>query len=115
RGAAVEALLFARDGQENDGGRKFVLTEDAGALQRDRRTAAVIVRPGRRIGAVHRVLVAGVIVSGDQIDTLGLFRIGAAQDGIHVFEFRRLRNTRGGRLDKGVSLHLQAAAARGRV
>ena len=64
--AAVEALLFSGDGDEDDGGWEFELREDAGALERDGDAAGVVVGSGSGVVGVEVVGVAGVVVAGDE-------------------------------------------------
>jgi len=50
--AAVESLLFARYGKEDDGAGKFESAEDAGAFESDCGSAGVVVGSRRGIVSV---------------------------------------------------------------
>ena len=111
--AAVQSLLFSRDGQENNRCRKFLLqlAQDARALEADGGSAGIVICAGRRIGDIESVAIARVVVAGYEHDAICLFRIGAPQHRINIGDFRRFRNAFGGLLGEGVSLYLEAAAA----
>src|SRR4029077_3598411 len=110
-GAAVESLFFAGDGEKNDGCRELVFAEHTRALKGDGGAAAVIIGAGRRIGGVLVAGVARIVVSGHQVDTFGLGRIRAFQDGIDILNLGRHGNAALGLLHKGVSLNFQTAVA----
>ena len=56
--AAVQALLFAGNGQKNNGRRKFQPAQNAGALQAYGGATGVIIGTGSYAGCVQRVTVA---------------------------------------------------------
>ena len=114
-GAAIKALLFAGDGEENNGRGKSHFAEDARAFQRYRGAAGVVVGAGGGIGSVEVVAVARIVVAGDQKNSLRLLRIAATEHCIDVGNLRRLANALLRRLDKGIELDFQAAAALLRV
>ena len=113
--AAVQALLFAGHGQENNRRGKLQLAEDAGALQADRGAAGVVVGAGSDAGRVQGVAVARIVVAGDQHDAFGILRIGALQDRINIGDDRGLRNPLRGVFGEAVGLDFEASAAGARV
>ena len=117
--AAVEALLFAGDGDEDDGAGKFEFGEDAGGLDGDGDAAGVVIGAGRGVMGVEVIGVAGVVVAGDEDACVGLGGVGAAQDGVDIGELRGLEDARGGAgaagFDELVALDFEAVAAGGGV
>jgi len=64
--AAVKALLFSRDGQENNGRWKLQAAQDAGAFKADGGTAGIVVGARRGVGGVVIVTIARVVVARNQ-------------------------------------------------
>ena len=64
--AAVEALFFAGDGEEDDGAGELEFGEDAGGFEGDGGAAGVVVGAGGGVVGVEVVGVAGVVVAGDE-------------------------------------------------
>ncbi len=113
--AAVEALFFAGDGEEDDGAGEFEFGEDAGGLDGDGGAAGVIVGAGCGVVGVVVGGVAGVVVAGDEDDATGLRGIGAAKDGVDVGELGGFGDARGrsgtAGLDELVAFDFEASAA----
>ena len=114
--AAVEALLFSGDGEEDDGAGEFEFAEDAGGFDGDGGAAGVVVGTGGGVVGVEVVGVAGVVVAGDEDEAGGLGGIGAAEDGVDVGEFGGLGDAgewRGAaRFDEFVALDFEAVLRR---
>jgi hypothetical protein len=117
--AAVEALLFAGYGEEDDGGGELELAEDAGAFEGDGGAAGVVVGAGCGIVGVGVGGVAGVVVAGDEDVAIGLGGVSSAEDGVDVGELGGLGDAGGGAgaggFDELVAFDLEAVVAVGGV
>ncbi len=82
--ATLQALLLARDRDEDDGGGDSELGEHACGLKRHRDSAGVVIGSGRGIVRVEGVGVARVVVAGDQDAAAGLRGIGSLEHGVDV-------------------------------
>ncbi len=113
--AAVEALLFAGYGEEDDGAGKLELAEDPGGLEGDGGAAGVVVGTGGGVVGVEVIGVAGVVVTGDENHAVGLDWVCAAENGVDVGEFCWLGDAGGraggGWLDELVAFDFKAATA----
>ena len=109
--AAVQPLLFSRDGEKNNRGRKLHLAQHPRAFQADRGSAAVVIRSRRVAVHIERVAVARIVVPGHQHDALRVRGVRTLQNRINIGDFRCLRNPLGGLFGEAVGLHFQASAA----
>ena len=109
--AAIESLLFARDGKKNHGCGKFKFAEYARALQGNGRAAAVVIGAGSRFCGIQIVAVAGVIVAGHQHNAVIALRIRAPQNGVDIRNLGGLGDSLALRLDKRIELYVKAAPA----
>ena len=109
-GRAEQALLLARDGEEDERGVEVVLRHDPGQFQRDRRARGVVVgtrgvdlrvgdRPGDR-----------VVMPADDEPSVSRGRLVAGQDGHQVDQRGRPRHAQGDRLHERILLDDQPAA-----
>ena len=112
-GAAVEALLLAGYGYEDDGGRKFDLAggEDAGALERDGYSAGVVVGSGGGVVGVEDVGVARVVMASDEDSAGGLGGIRSAEDGVNIDDARGFKDAGRGTAGDGLLRWLDEVVA----
>ncbi len=109
--AAVQPLLFAGHGQENNGGGKLQLAQDVCAFQADGGPATIVVRAGSVAFRIEGIAIARIVVSGHQHDAFCVLRIGALEDRINIGDFSGLWNPFSGRLGESIGLDFKAAAA----
>ena len=92
-----------------------MLAEDTRAFQADRSSAGVVIGARSFSCDIFGATVARIVVPGHQVNTLGISRIAAAQDCIHVYDLSRCGDALTFGLHKRIGVDLQAATALTRV
>jgi hypothetical protein len=115
--AAIEALLFAGNGDEDDGGGKFDFGEDAGAFEADGNAAGIVVGAGGFVVGVSVGAVAGIVMAGDKNHARGLRWVASAHHSVDVGEGRGLGDAGigagSGRLGERIAMDFEASITSG--
>ncbi len=115
--AAVQPLLLPGHRDKDDGAGKLQLRENAARLQRDRRSAGIVIRAGSRVVSVEVIRVPRIVVPRNQYLPRRLGRIRPLQDRVDVLQASVLHDPGAGHpgLNKIIPFHLQTAAASRRI